>query len=54
MVLKVVFWRYRMPFDALGCVSTLMNVLFYARNLVERDKSTDECRFIKMNAFSRL
>ena len=26
MVLMVVCWRYRMPFDANDCVSTLMNV----------------------------
>ena len=26
MLLMVVCWRYRMPFDAIGCVSTLMNV----------------------------
>ena len=26
MVLMVVCWRYRMPFDADGCVSTLVNV----------------------------
>ena len=26
MVLMVVFWRYRMPFDANGCVSMLVNV----------------------------
>ena len=26
MVLMVVCWRYRMPFDASGCVSTLTNV----------------------------
>ena len=53
MVLMVVFWDYRMPFDAHGCVSTLMNVTFWAKILIERDKSIDECRFIKMNAFSR-
>ena len=26
MVLMVVCWRYRMPFDANDCVSTLVNV----------------------------
>ena len=26
MVLMVFCWRYRMPFDANGCVSTLVNV----------------------------
>ena len=40
-----------MPFDAHGCVSTLMNVTFYAKILFEHDKSIDECRFIKMNVF---
>ena len=54
MVLMVVFWRYRIPFDANGCVSTQMDVTLCAKILIERDKSIDECRFIKMNAFSRL
>ena len=49
----VVIWGYRMPFDAHGCVSTLINVTFYAKILVERDKSIDGCRFIKINASSR-
>ena len=49
----VVFWRCIIPFDANGCVSTLMNVT-YVKILVERDKTIGECRFIKMNAFSRL
>ena len=53
MVLMVVFWCYRMAYDAHGCVSTLMNVT-YAKILIERDKSINECRFIKMNVFSRL
>ena len=54
MVLMVIFWRCRMPFDAHGCVSTLMNVTFCAKKiLIERDKRTDECRFINMNAFGR-
>ena len=54
MELMVVFWRYRMPFDAHGCVCTLMTVNFYAKKkLIERDKSIDECQFIKMNAFLR-
>ena len=39
-VLMVVFWRYRMPFDAHGCVSTLMNVT-YAKILIERDRGID-------------
>ena len=54
MVLMAIFWRYRMPFDAHGCVSTLIDVPFYAKILIERDKNIDECRLIKMNAFSRL
>ena len=53
IVLMVVFWGYRMPFDAHGCVSTLMKVTFHAKILIERDKSIDECRFIKIKAFSR-
>ena len=53
MVLMVVFWRHRMPVDAHGCASTLMNIT-YAKILIEHDKSIDECRFIKVNAFSRL
>ena len=52
MVLMVVCCRYRMPFDANGCVSTLMNVTFYAKTLNERDKSVNEYRFVKMNVFS--
>ena len=31
MVLMVVCGHYRMPFDANGCASTLMNVTFYAK-----------------------
>ena len=54
MVLMVVFGRYRMPFDAHGCVSTLLNVTSYAKISIERHKGIDECRFIKMNAFSSL
>ena len=50
----VVFSRYRMPFGAHGCVSTLMNVTFCAKILIELDKNIDECRFIKMNTFLRL
>ena len=38
MVLMVVCWRYWMPFDGNGCVSMLMNVTFYAKILIERDK----------------
>ena len=52
MVLMVMSWGYRIPFDAHGCVSMLVNVTFYAKILMERDKCIDECRFIKMNAFS--
>ena len=54
MMLIVIFWRYRISFDANSCVSTLMKVIFYAKILIECDKSIDECWFIKMNAFSRL
>ena len=53
MVLKVVLRRCRMPFDAHGCVSTLMNVTFNVKILIEHNKSIDECRFIKMIAFLR-
>ena len=35
MVLMVVCWCYRMPLDANGCVSTLMNVTFYAKMVIE-------------------
>ena len=49
MVLIVVCWRYRMPLDANGCVSTLRNITFIARMFIERDKSVNECRFNKMN-----
>ena len=52
MVLMVVFWRNKMPFDTHRCVSTLMNVTFNAKILIESDKSIDKCRFIKTNAFS--
>ena len=54
MVLLIVFSRYRVPFGAHGWVFTLINVTFCAKILIERDKSIDECWFIKMNAFSRL
>ena len=53
MVLMDVFWRYIIPCDAHGCVSTLMNVT-YVNILIERNKSVDESRFIKMNALTRL
>ena len=33
MVLMVVCYRYRMHFDANGGVSTLMNVIFYAKKV---------------------
>ena len=52
MVLMVVCCRYRMPFDANGCVSTLMNVNFYAKKmLIESDRSINEWRLNKMNVF---
>ena len=41
-----------MPFDANGCVSKLVNVTFYAKNLNERDKSVNECGINKMNVVS--
>ena len=47
----VVCCRYRMPFDANGSVSTLMNVAFYAKILIEGDRSVNECRLNKMNVF---
>ena len=43
MMLMVVFLRYRFRFDAHGCVSALINVTFYVKILIERDKSIDEC-----------
>ena len=49
----VVCCRYRMPFDANGCVFTPMNVTFDVKTLNERDKSVNEYRFVKMNVFSR-
>ena len=51
MVLTVVFWRSRRPFDAHCCVSTLMNVT-YAKILIERDKSIHECRFMNECIFA--
>ena len=53
MVLVVVCWRYGMPSDANGFVYTLINVTFCANTLVESSKSVNECRFNKMNVFSR-
>ena len=53
MVLMVVCWRYRMPFDAHGSVFTLMNVTFYVNILIENDKSVNECQLNKMNVFLR-
>ena len=47
MVLMVVCCRYRMPFDANGCVSTLMNVSFYAKILVVSDRNVNEYRLNK-------
>ena len=38
-----------MPHDKSSCVSTLINVTFYAKMSTESDKSVNECRFIKMN-----
>ena len=50
MVLMVVCWHF---FHANGCISMLMNVTFYAKILNEGVKSVNECRFNKMNVFSR-
>ena len=49
VVLMVVCCRYRMPFDANACISTLMSVTFYAKMLIESDRSVNECRLNKMN-----
>ena len=49
----VVCYRYRRSFDANGCVSTLMNVTFYAKMLIESDRNVNECRLNKMNVFLR-
>ena len=43
MVLMVVCCRYRMPFDSNSCVSSLMIVTFYAKMLIEGDRSANEC-----------
>ena len=51
MVLMVVCWRYRMPLDTNGCVSTLMNVTYYAKMVSENDRSVNECRLNKRNVF---
>ena len=51
MVLMIVCWRYWMPFDANGRRSTLTNITFYAKILIESDKSVNECRLDKMNVF---
>ena len=53
MVLMVVCYRYRMRFDTNGCVSTLINVTFYAKILIESDRSVNECLLNKMNVFLR-
>ena len=53
MALMVVSWRDWMPFDANGCLSVVMNVTFYEKKLIERENSLNECRFNKMNVFSR-
>ena len=53
MVLMVVCCRYRMSLDTNGCVSTLMNVIFYAKMVVECHRSVNECRLNKMNVVLR-
>ena len=54
MVLMVVCWPYRMPLDANGCVSTLMNVTFHAKMVIGSDRSVNECRLNKMDVFLRM
>ena len=41
----VVCCRYRMPLDTNGCVSTQMNVTFYAKMVVECYRNVNECHF---------
>ena len=53
MVWMVVCCRYRMPFDANGCVSTLMKVTFYANMLIESDRRVNECRLNEISVFLR-
>ena len=53
MLLMIVCCRYRMPFDANGCISTLMIVTFYAKMLIENDRNVNECRLNKMDVFLR-
>ena len=53
IVLMVVCWCYWKQFNRNGFVSMLMNITFYAKILNERDKSVNERRLDKMNAFSR-
>ena len=53
MVLMVVYCRYRMPLDTNGRVSTLMNVTFHAKMVIECDRSVHECRLNKMNVVLR-
>ena len=43
MVLMVVCWCYRMPLDANGTVSTLTNITFYPKMVIESDRSVSEC-----------
>ena len=38
-----------MPFDANGCLYTVMNVIFYAKFLNERYKSVNEGRLNKIS-----
>ena len=52
-VLMVVCCRYRMLFDVITCVSTLMNATLYTKMLIESDGSVNECRLNKMNVFLR-
>ena len=55
MVLMVVCWRYRMPFDANGCVSTLVNVdwlkwMYFCVNDFEVGVNDNNVNFLVMNS----
>ena len=53
MVLTVVCYRFRMLFDADGRLSTLTNVTFYAKMLIQSDRSVNEFGLNEMNVFLR-
>ena len=46
-------YRYRMSLDTNGCVSTLINVTFYAKIVIECDRNVNECRLNKMDVVLR-